>query len=423
MAAMNEDTPLLSVGTRSSSLRRSPVEATTGRSHICSTNTLKMICILFIAIGAAGLLFIGGDNQQGHFLKASIRQSSAVTDTIRLEPAAHLSSQHSKTKGVELSTPATEQAVGSVGSNDEEETQLDSAVAEIETTAKASPIQRSVRFIPYPHKTLGSGSSLQCEWETRPITNASTSSELLDFTQRNAFIEGVCIPPTLHDTLHIFSSAEAIQCLSSEAQNRDIRVILSGDSYMRQLYIGLTDILLSKHISDDKEIIENVQRSKMLSTARYWMNKRHENNATFPFVQFRCGDECYGSKTLDVCSKCINSLSENSDVWVVGVGIHIYERVKNHVNGTLQEIQQFLDREEGQNRTIYVSPPAGPMENVYRGLLPNVAPENPEHPFLDVYESTESCTMENCTFDGSHRSRYVNRWKAQLLLNTLCEVQ
>ena len=134
MAAMNEDTPLLSVGTRSSSLRRSPVEATTGRSHLCSTNTLKMICILFIAIGAAGLLFIGGDNQQGHFLKASIRQSSAVTDTIRLEPAAHLSSQHSKTKGVELSTPATEQAVGSVGSNDEEETQLDSAVAEIETT-------------------------------------------------------------------------------------------------------------------------------------------------------------------------------------------------------------------------------------------------------------------------------------------------
>ena len=89
----------------------------------------------------------------------------------------------------------------------------------------------------------------------------------------------------------------------------------------------------------------------------------------------------------------------------------------------MQEIQQFLDREEGQNRTTYVSPPAGPMESVYRGLLPNVAPENPEHPFLDVYESTKSCTMENCTYDGSHRSRYVNRWKAQLLLNTLCEVQ
>ena len=287
----------MSVETRSSSLRRSTVEATTGRSHLCSTNTSKMFCIFFIAIGAAGLLFIGGDNQQGHFLKASIRQSSAVTDTIRLEAASD------KTKGLELSTPATEQAVGSVGSNGEEETQLDSAVAEIETTgtsdlcisyvfcahllsfillslsmhvltlssstAKASPIQRSVKFSPYPHKTLGSGSSLQCEWETRPIANASTSSELLDFTQQSAYTEGVCIPPTLHDTLHIFSSEEAIQCLSSDAQNRDIRVILSGDSYMRQLYIGLTDILLSKHISDDKEIMDNVQRSKMLSTARY----------------------------------------------------------------------------------------------------------------------------------------------------------
>ena len=29
--------------------------------------------------------------------------------------------------------------------------------------------------------------------------------------------------------------------------------------------------------------------------------------------------------------------------------------------------------------------------------------------------------MENCSYDGGHRSRYVNRWKAQLLLNTLCE--
>ena len=283
----------------------------------------------------------------------------------------------------------------------------------------ATAHQRKVRFIPYPHKTLGSGASMQCQWETRPITNAST----LDFTQQSAYTEGMCIPSTLYDTLHIFSSEEAVECLSSEIQNRDIRVILSCDSYMKQMYIGLADILMSKHISDDKEIMDNVERSKMLSTARYWVKKRHEINATFPFVQFHCVEECYGSKPIDICSKCINISSGNSDVWVVGVGIHIYEREKNHVNGTMQEIQQFLDAEEGQNRTIYVSPPAGPMESVYRGLLPNLAPENHAHPFLDVYQLTKSCTVENCTYDGSHRSRYVNRWKAQLLLNTLCEVQ
>ncbi len=292
---------------------------------------------------------------------------------------------------------------------------------------KVPHFQRSVKFIPYPHRTLGSGDSIKCEWETRPINNnSSASSELLDFTQRNALTEGVCIPPSLSNTIHIFSSDEAIQCLSSNIQQRDIRVILSGDSYMKQLYIGLTDILLSKHISNDKEIMDNVQRSNMLSTARYWMKRRYETNATFPFVQFRCGEECYGSKILDTCSQCITNLSMSSDVWVVGVGIHIYERAKNdHVNETVEEIQQFLQREEEghYHRTIiYVSPPAGPMERVYQGLLPDLAPENPSHPFLDVYQLTKSCTMENCTYDGSHRSRFVNRWKAQLLLNTLCEV-
>jgi hypothetical protein len=25
-------------------------------------------------------------------------------------------------------------------------------------------------FIPHPHKTLGSGTDVQCQWETRPVT-------------------------------------------------------------------------------------------------------------------------------------------------------------------------------------------------------------------------------------------------------------
>lgn len=33
----------------------------------------------------------------------------------------------------------------------------------------------------------------------------------------------------------------------------------------------------------------------------------------------------------------------------------------------------------------------------------------------------QSCYMENCSSDGGHRARFVNRWKAQLLLNMLCE--
>ena len=290
----------------------------------------------------------------------------------------------------------------------------------------------SVKFIPYPHRTLGSGDSIKCEWETR--SNYNTPH--LDFTQRNALTEGICIPPSLSNTIHIFSSDEAIQCLSSKIQQREIRVILAGDSYMKQMYIGLADILLSKHISEDKEMKDNIQRSKILAKAQYWVMNRHETNETsFPYAQYLCEEECYGKKALDKCSQCINNNTRvgKDDVWVVGVGIHIYARSNKQVDFTVEKIQQFLETEEEYKRTIYVSPPhffqredyptqSKNMERVYHGLLPNVAPEQPAHPFLDVYQLTKSCTWGNCTFDGGHRSRFVNRWKAQLLLNTLCEV-
>ena len=221
--------------------------------------------------------------------------------------------------------------------------------------------QRRIRFIPYPHKTLGSGASMKCQWETRHShTNASTTT-LLDFTQRNAYTEGICIPPTLKDTLHIFSSEEAVVCLSSKAQNRDIRVILSGDSYMKQLFIGLADILMSKHMSKGTEIKDRTQRSGVVSNTQHWMKKRRENNAIFPFVQYRCENECYGKTTMDVCSQCITKFSGNNtrgdDVWVIGVGIHIYKRLKKQVDEAVQHIQHFLDTEAQHNRTIYVSPP------------------------------------------------------------------
>ena len=41
-------------------------------------------------------------------------------------------------------------------------------------------------------------------------------------------------------------------------------------------------------------------------------------------------------------------------------------------------------------------------------------------PVVDFYSPLSSCTWANCTADGGHRSRFVNRIKAQLLLNTFC---
>lgn len=62
------------------------------------------------------------------------------------------------------------------------------------------------------------------------------------------------------------------------------------------------------------------------------------------------------------------------------------------------------------------------MEQVYLGLLPIMAPHNSSRPFIDFFQLTRSCFMDNCSVDGGHVTRFVNRWKAQLLLNTICEV-
>lgn len=109
------------------------------------------------------------------------------------------------------------------------------------------------------------------------------------------------------------------------------------------------------------------------------------------------------------------------------------------LNATIQEINTFLDNgiERGHQDIIWVSGPSyqtsmvplayqesnHKMIEVYYNLLPNLAPQNKDHPYLDVFQLTQACHMENCSYDGGHRSRYVNRWKAQMLLNTLCEVK
>ena len=81
-----------------------------------------------------------------------------------------------------------------------------------------------VRFIPFPHNTLGSGVDMQCQWETKRIADTAK----YDSTQLAAFLEGICIPHRLKSSIHVFSSNEAKECLQSR------QVIISGDSYMKQ---------------------------------------------------------------------------------------------------------------------------------------------------------------------------------------------
>ena len=218
---------------------------------------------------------------------------------------------------------------------------------------------------------------------------------------------------------------------------------------MKQLFIGLADILLSSHLNEDKEIRDKVQRTKMVLEAQRLLNNRHNYDPSFPRVIYTCEEECYGNdeKFSTACSRCLNEFTNKDEntVGVVGAGIHILNRHKAYTNktvdptwnkavgATVKDIRNFLGKVD---RTIYVSIPSYQLDKipepyrdsndimsyVYFELLPNVAPQNPQQPFLDVFQLTRSCVMDNCTFDGGHRSRFVNRWKAQMLLNTLCKM-
>ncbi len=95
---------------------------------------------------------------------------------------------------------------------------------------------------------MGSGVDMECRWETKIIAGDDTTNFVS--IQRAAFAAGVCIPPRLNASIHVFSSSEAREC------SRSKRVIISGDSFMKQLFIGLTDILLPKKVNGDKQSLE-----------------------------------------------------------------------------------------------------------------------------------------------------------------------
>ena len=208
----------------------------------------------------------------------------------------------------------------------------------------------AVSFVPFPHNTLGSGIDMECAWETRPILLAAGDEHEYDSTQRAAFDEGICVPPILNASIHVYSSSEAKECL------RYRRVIISGDSYMKQLFIGLADILLSKKLNGDREIIGRAKRSAVVASANRWLAGRRNKDASFPHVEYRCEMECYGypenAPFGEVCAGCINPLTSrnngNATVAVVGAGVHI----GGVVDG---EIRKFLDLAV---RTVFVPMPA-----------------------------------------------------------------
>ena len=67
---------------------------------------------------------------------------------------------------------------------------------------------------------------------------------------------------------------------------------------MKQLFIGLADILLGKKVHGDMEIMGAENRSHVVATTNYWLARRYEStNFSFPKVEYTCEESCYGGDT------------------------------------------------------------------------------------------------------------------------------
>jgi hypothetical protein len=317
------------------------------------------------------------------------------------------------------------------------------------TTTEANNTRQQpprAKFVPFPHQNLGTGDEgAGCTWTTKPITNDDndideTTGIPYDTIQRAAFSQGICLPHSNHThKLHVFSRAQAIECLSPVMQGgRNITVAISGDSYNRQLFIGLADILLGRPWNI--EILNSKMRSKLTDQTNLELLEHHRNDSTFPNVQYVCSEDCYGMKKslAKACSSCINHYTKGNPnaVAVVGAFVHIHGRLHGNLTAVLNEIWGFLDNSP---QVIFNSGPSYETSKVpvqyrnashhqkgeafYNQILPHMAPYDEQRPFLDFFQLTRACYMEHCSYDGGHRSRYVNRWKAQLLLNTICTME
>ena len=334
-----------------------------------------------------------------------------------------------------------------------------------------------IHALRFPYRKLPIGMQASCEWV--PLWNHPNNTLLstllghspwtdMDDIQQAALEDTICIGhnPLLAQKLHLFSSHDALTCL----QNSNVTLLIAGDSYNQQLFVGLAEILRGKPSS--LEMTNASQRRDIVALSQQFLNAYLPSSTTS--VQWICAQAChkYASHFAQSCSKCLKrhilqqpQPQQQHIIPIVGAFIHIYTAHHRDPDATWNELQAFFQNLH-DHTLIFNSPPSFHKERIpiqYQDAMPaddeneqqdvqhmnntttttsppptnSFVSKNPvynrmvdELPqrfrhvrFLDFYPLTRSCRFANCSVDGGHRARFVNRWKAQLLLNTICEVE
>ena len=337
-----------------------------------------------------------------------------------------------------------------------------------------------IRFVPFPHRGIGIGSDAACSWQYRDITDPTDPvvATLLgndvqnpDGLQKAAMADTICVPNSTEvlSRLHLFSTEQAKTCLQNTT------LVIVGDSYTRNLFIEMASVLFGRLAN--VEIVGGALRTHVSQMVDLeFQDYRARIDPSFPRVRHICLSECFGRTApfWKLCADCVNNFrkehakermqqeerqakerrkqrrgrwlrslskdhshndnaegSNHDIVLFAGVGVHINKQYEGDLNKTVAEIERFW--EAGGNMIAaspvnyqkslvpeqYRSARDTPKVLLYKTELVDQA-EFDSTRLFDYFELTKSCRMENCSTDGGHRAHFVNRWKAQLLLNTLC---
>lgn len=252
----------------------------------------------------------------------------------------------------------------------------------------------------------------------------------IDFIQDRARKDGYYVVYNNNNKpidIHIFSTYEAAECL------RNKRIIIVGDSYMKQMYIGAVDIMLqnpSNTIIEGgrfREIISR-QAAKFLSKSKAIKSRN---------IHLSYDDKCIHSSLNCLMNNIMrNKYYRQADYLISNILVHDLENNKNHTSrltdylGNLEKLFAFPN-----SKLLWVTGPSYDLNRVpdkYLEVTKNrptvfankeafVLADRYKIPILDFYSLTGTCRWKNCSTDGGHRSRFVNRMKFQLVLNNICK--
>ena len=114
------------------------------------------------------------------------------------------------------------------------------------------PFTKETSFVPFPHRLVGIGRQLACEWKT---IDSLTETDLqlllgpdasqLDDIQRQILSEGVCIPQDDRTRVRLFSREDTMRCLSQKT------LLFAGHDGFADVFTGIGDLLLPKPVASE----------------------------------------------------------------------------------------------------------------------------------------------------------------------------